>query len=274
MIKTKLYEDIKANLADGFATLLIGPTGSTKTASALMAMRDMVESDHLDEVVVISVSPGLEDIDLITKFVPAADGIRPVRGPLRRAFDMAASGKRVGVLIDEINRGEHTSTNIILTAIDRVHGAYMLNDFTAGEQIVAPLENLVVVATANIGNAYTGTSHLDEALMDRFSAVIYVNYDEELEAKLADGYPFVKQVARAVRAAYANGKVSSPFSTRQLVNWVEALKRVGKKPSKKDIRETAQRTWVYRVVGTDGFGMPIGNELELINGILSEAANG
>jgi len=269
MIKTRLYADVRNNVESGINTILIGPTGSTKTASAALAMRDMIDDGKLDAMHIVQITPGVEDIDLVTKLLlDGKGGVKEIKGPLRLAFDDAAAGKRVGVIIDEINRGEPTTTNILITAIDRVHGAYRLSDFVVGETIVVPLDRLVFVATANIGSAYHGTSRIDEALMDRFGSVIYVDYDLGLEKQLAGEYQFAVEVGRAVRAAYKGGKISAPFSTRQLINWIDAIKSIGKKPSKKQVIEAAHRTWVYRVVGTDGFGLPDSNELQVISGIL------
>ncbi len=271
-IETSLYHEALANAQDGLNTLFFGPTGATKTASVMMAFDRMRRDGELDEVVVITMSPGFEDIDMLTKYIASGGAVEEIVGPLRRAFEMAQQGKRVGVLIDEINRAEPSALNILLTALDQVHGSYVLNDFVAGEQYVANLDRIVFMGTANIGNAYAGVSKLDEALIDRFHAVKYVGYDDDLEAALVKGVPGgsgMLAVARALRQAYASGHLSSPFSTRQLINWIRAVKNSGA-TSKKGIIAAAERTWVYRLVGVDGFGFPVERELELILGALRQ----
>lgn len=248
------------------STFIYGPSGSGKTYAVLSTMKELVAKGKLDEVIKITMSPGVEDVDLITKLVPNPKGGFTERsGYLRRVFELAASEKTVGVLIDEINRATPRATNLVLTAIDPVEGEYVLNDFVRGDVIRVPLENIWWVATANLGGAYTGTSQLDEALLDRFQRTVFWGYDQALEKQITKNHEKALAMAKALRTAYLDGKLKSPFSTRHLSAFVRRLEKGGN-PVK-----VAEETFLYRLVGQDVYGFPDTTEVNLVKVIVKKA---
>ena len=110
--------------------------------------------------------------------------------------------------------------NFILTMLDGVEDDnYVINNHVKDEKIVIPCENLLVFATMNIGSRYTGTSALDEALMDRFSHVRYVDYNLANEAVIIEKAfaPFSKDVTEIVakiREMSAKNDTRMSISTR------------------------------------------------------------
>lgn len=88
-----------------------------------------------------------------------------VDGPITRAWRLAAAGKRVFVLLDEIYRAQKSARQAMLTPLSKRRVGdqefYALNtgrpiiDPVTGvegsEEILAPVENLAIVATTNVG---------------------------------------------------------------------------------------------------------------------------
>jgi len=241
---------------------IYGPTGSGKTKAVLDGMAALVKLGELDVYYKVPMSPGVEDVDLVTRLVPGPGGIEQRRGALRAIYEEAAE-KKVGLLLDEVNRATARALNIILTAIDPVEGQYVLYDFVTDEELVVPLENLFIVATANLGGAYSGTNSMDEALLDRFPRTLYWGYDSKLEKALVKG-PGARNLHKAaatLRDLYRSGELRSPFSTRHLVGWASTL------ASFEDLDhavEAAKDTFVYRLASVDSYGFPDEAEVELI----------
>lgn len=252
--------------------MIYGPTGSGKSRAVLDAFKEMIKRGELDTYFKLTMSPGVEDVDLITKFVPAENGgVTKSRGLLRQAYELASRGKRVGILIDEINRATPRATNLIITAIDPVEGEYLLVDFVEGDEVRVPLENLKVMATANMGASYSGTNRLDEALLDRFQHTIYWGYDNGLEEKIVgEDHSWVLDLAQALRNEYREGNLRSPLSTRHIAGYIEELLAV-KNVTSGTVIKAAMNTFVYRLVGVDPYGFPNREELDLVKNHIAKA---
>ena len=98
-------------------------------------------------------------------------------------------------------------------------------------RIVRPHPSFRLFASMNPSEEgrYSGTKTLNEALLDRFSVVVQMEYlaeQEEIEAVMGQSGNFDREtvarmvhVARDVREAIHNEKVFGSFSTRRVIDW-------------------------------------------------------
>jgi len=290
-------KEIARCLSGGLSVLVYGPTGSGKTYGVVLeCLRNKKVEGTISDIVLIPCSDGMEDYDLLNKPVPVGPKEKAVRlremggeypgvteaslsrlfgdwdraeGPLRRAFRRASSGEKLAVVFDELNRSSKSAMNLILKAMDPVLGYYELVDFTSGQVFRVPLERLLFCATCNIGEGYGQTRDLDWSLVDRFSSVVFMDYDIRLERQILEsegvGSPMAEQmirVAKALRAAYRTGDLSAPLSTRHLKNW-GCLVAGGSDPE-----TVARNLWINRLVAHDRHGFPDENQVRGILEIL------
>lgn len=71
------------------------------------------------------------------------------------------------ILLDEISRAHDDASNILMTVLDE-NQRYLRIDEMPETPTIAVAEGVVFLATANVGNEYTGTRVMDRALLDRF----------------------------------------------------------------------------------------------------------
>lgn len=143
-----------------------------------------------------------------------------VDGPIARAWRLAAAGKKVFVLCDEIYRAQGAARQSMLTPLSKrlIDGKhyYALNTgrpivdpvtgVESSEEILAPVENLAIVATTNVGARFDVNSGC-AAEKERF-AIVHVEVEE---AKL-----------RAVLEAAAKAKGFSVATVDKLIGfWKE-----------------------------------------------------
>lgn len=97
-------------------------------------------------------------------------------GPVTEAFRQAANGNKSILIIDELLRIPQRELNILLTALTPINNQYVLrtgrvlfieNGIAKEEVIKAPIENIFIVATTNIGGSYA-IDDIDPALAERF----------------------------------------------------------------------------------------------------------
>ncbi len=245
--------------------LLYGPTGSGKTHTVL----EVVKEESLPPYQ-INITNGLEDIDLLQKLIPDPENGKwqRIEGELVKAFRHAQKEK-VAILLEEVSRSSKSLRNLLIKAMDKKDNAYTLHDFTSGEYITVPAENIVWIATANLGSSYGDTSELDPALMRRFSLTVFVDYDTKKELEILKrivGEATAKAMvdfARKIRDNYLAGRLPYPMDTGTLVEWAEMTAETG------DPIESAEMVFLYRIVERDSFGYPEKGQLEVIREELS-----
>lgn len=104
-----------------------------------------------------------------------------VDGPVSRAFRLAKRGKRVVLLLDELLRAPQEQLSALLTAFSPTQRgtlklttgrvvAYDEDEVGIEEVIEAPVQNIAIVATTNVGAEYA-VGDLDPALQERFFVV-------------------------------------------------------------------------------------------------------
>jgi len=240
--------------------LIYGPTGSGKTYEVM----EMVKKERLP-LYQINITNGLEDIDLLQKLLPNPEtkGWRRVEGELVKAFKHAKEEKIV-ILLEEVSRSSKSLRNLLIKTMDKKDNSYTLHDFTSGEYITVPAENIVWIGTANLGGSYGDTSELDPALMRRFSLTHFKDYNpaQEIEIlkKMVDEEMAKKMVefAKKVRENYLAGRLPYPLDTGSLVEWAEVTKEI------EDPIGAAELTFLYRIVERDSFGYPESGQLEVL----------
>lgn len=88
-----------------------------------------------------------------------------------------SDGKFQVLLLDEMTRDRFGAANILLPAMDRQR--YLRLDEKEGSPVVRRGEKVSILATANEGMIYTQTERLDEALKQRFDAIIRLDWPPE-----------------------------------------------------------------------------------------------
>lgn len=137
------------------------------------------------------------------------------------------------ILLDEYTRMHPDAGNILMTILDPTQ-RYLRLDEKEGQEVVPLAKGVSFIATANIGNEYTGTRVTDRALDDRFSVIEMDLLDEDEEAKLCKmRFPnaddadirLLTQIAARIRSEYlADGaKLSAMMSTRMTLEAAELI---------------------------------------------------
>lgn len=270
-LSTSFQEDIESG--DMFKmsdrVLLLWPTGSGKTHLYHATAKKMLAEGKADNIEKITITEGFEDLDFLVYILPNPAGwMKYVEREVVTKLREASQGKKMVLCLDELNRGSRSFMNFILTMLDGVEDDnYVINNHVKDEKIVIPCENLLVFATMNIGSKYTGTSALDEALMDRFSHVRYVGYNLVNEEVIIDKAftPLekeVKDIIAKIRELSNTNDVRTSISTRWIKNWANAFINTPK--TKKDLVSTFTDSILYKIVNMDEFGKPNDDDIKLV----------
>ena len=242
----------------GDRVLLFWPTGTGKTYTFLDAVKELKKKGEIEDSYICTITEGMEDIDFLARIVPTETGITYHENSVVTLLREASKGKKVAILLDELNRGSKSFLNLVLKLLDAVDGKfYTLNNFINNEIIQIPIENVLFVATMNLGGKYVGTTALDEALIDRFNFVQEKSYDLEVEKSIIKNFgAFEKQVEKIVEATrnlYKEGEIRSPISTRGIKVWAEKFVKTGK--TEQDLFGTFSKILLHRIVTVDDFGL-------------------
>ena len=87
------------------------------------------------------------------------------------------------ILLDELSRAHDDAANILMTVLDK-NQRYLRIDEMPGTRTIPVADGVVFLATANVGNEYTGARVMDRALLDRFVIVEMDAMDVENEMKV------------------------------------------------------------------------------------------
>jgi MoxR-like ATPase len=133
------------------------------------------------------------------------------------------------VLLDEFSRANHEAANILMTVLD-AEQRYVRLDEEENTRVIKVAPGVCFIATANIGNEFTGTRTIDRAMMDRFAVVPMIPLDLQGEVSvLRNRFPSmnidvitaVASVAVATREELltASPKIDVGLSTRATIQW-------------------------------------------------------
>jgi len=165
--------------------LLEGDKGSGKTYAATMWAKEQA----IDPIF-IGGHEQFESIDFLGHYIQQRDAQLIWKdGALSEAFRKAKSGQKTLLILDEILRVPKRELNILISALSPIDGMYVLrtgralnavDDIAVEEVIKAPVENLWVIGTTNIGDGYE-VETIDEALIDRFKPIRKDTTEDELK---------------------------------------------------------------------------------------------
>lgn len=175
--------------------LVKGGPGSGKTFGARQ------HGKQFDRYIEIGISPDTEACDLLGFPTPVEPWID---GPLTEAFRLAAADKTVCCVMDEILRAKAGARQTLLTPLSKaeINGEYFyrlrtgrsITDPVTGckvsEEILAPCQNLAIIATTNVGGKYDVQTP-DPAEKDRFKPV-HVEVEETKLRRVMDSYVTAK----------------------------------------------------------------------------------
>ncbi len=140
-------------------------------------------------------------------------------------FVRAVSTCGTVVLLDEISRAHRDAFNILLTILD--DQGYIALDEREDTAKVYRADDVVFVATANLGMEYTGADQLDKSLKDRFTVTVALDFpplEKEialLESRCAGlSAPQARRLivpARRQREMARDGEFVEMISTRALL---------------------------------------------------------
>lgn len=268
------FEKVKSSLVPvmgsyklGDRVMLYWPTGTGKTYDFLSHTLAMKAAGTLDEIDIVTITDGMEDMDFLAHILPTWKGIEYKENKVVTLLREASKGKKVAILLDELNRGSKSFLNLILKLLDPVDGkTYTLNNFIKNESIVIPIENVLFFAAMNLGWKYTGTNALDEALLDRFNVVQYKGYNLAVEKDISKSFaPFATQaiaITKEIRQLHKDGEIRVPISTRWVKMWAESFITTWK--TKEELFETFRNTILYRLISVDDSGNPNTEEIAII----------
>ena len=137
------------------------------------------------------------------------------------------------ILLDEFTRMHPDAGNILMTVLDPSQ-RYLRLDEKEGQEVINIAEGVSFIATANIGNEYTGTRVTDRALNDRFSVVEMELLEQEEEARLCKmRFPdtddadidLLTKISEKVRSEYLTDspKISNMMSTRMVLEAADLI---------------------------------------------------
>ncbi len=126
------------------------------------------------------------------------------------------------ILLDEISRA--ADLNILFPVLDSRRYLELDKAESASDRIIHVHKDCMFIATANVGCEYTGTTSLDEALLNRFSLRYKVDYlpaNDEIKLLVKrsgisdDEAGMLVNTANKIRHAWLEGSISHSVSTRE-----------------------------------------------------------
>ena len=221
-VQDKTWNYLVRNILKKKNTLLLGPTGTGKTDIIIRIAKKLnIELNIYDMGAMI---------DPLTDLL----GTHRIKNG-NSVFDYAkfvADVQKPGIiLLDELSRAPLMTNNILFPCLDHRR---TLNIEIAGSTDVRAVKvhpDCVFIATANIGQEYSGTNDIDAALMNRFNALQVEYLPQDIEARILEirtGIELEKankilNVANAIRDSYLKQMISKPISTRETLECAELV---------------------------------------------------
>lgn len=241
------YSMVRDSLDMGDNVFLVGPSGSGKTAMAIHAAKDLkaefIRQNFNGETTVDNLigynEIGIEGGVSVTTWHD---------GELARAARLAASGKKVVYLADEITAGKPEVLFQFHRVLERLTdgGREMEVD---GMMIKIPPEMFSIVATGNSfrsdeSGRFQGSNMMNEAFCNRFTGgVFFVDYPtNESEILQSNGVDqkvseWLVRMAAQIRAKAKDDHIPVVCSTRQLIS-------IGQKSARWGLRKAVEHIYL------------------------------
>jgi len=229
--KSVINKQLNSIMKKGFKKILLyGPTGTGKTYTVIEMLKELKKQKKLDDYLVVTFSSGMEDIDILGKFIPDSGKVIKFQPSELYEFMKKNKDKKVAIVFDEFNRANSRTLNILIPMLDGRNGEVVINNFIKGETVAIPENNVSFLFTANFGASYSGTFSLDEAILNRIDLCVFCDYQKEVEEAIMDELPkdkkkLLKEIVDFFRDAFKQGMIH-PFTTRDLKNSVVLMQSV------------------------------------------------
>jgi MoxR-like ATPase len=129
----------------------------------------------------------------------------PVRGSyFDRAPFLEAIQKPGIIILDEVNRAPSAATNILFPILEGEKSIQIDQALGTEERDVKIHPEMLMIATANIGNEYTGTVQIDPAFKRRFSVIPIDHISKEEECRILSQRTKAKKSDIATIVEFAN----------------------------------------------------------------------
>lgn len=219
--------------------MLTGPHGTGKTETAQQFAAHLGLPFHK-----VSVPLYRDSLAMLGRY--EAENATTVWHPSMLAKAIASGG--LVLLLDEINRANPMVTNSLLGLLDNTRAVFIEET----NHVLQRAPGIFILATANVGAKYSGTTRLDSAQADRFEIKFETNYlskDNETDLLVRKGLDKVVasqlcEFASRVRASYLAGELSEPVTTRQLIGTAEIYRALEQKSVAQAINLTVINTFV------------------------------
>lgn len=279
-ILAKLQTDFETRIEGKVAGGSLPPVSSEAIAKIVTKIPVLLEGEHgwgktrearqfaksiSAPLVMIAGHESVEAADLLGFTVRHGEDWVWKDGRLSQAFRLAAKGGKVVLVIDELRRIPQRQLSVLLTALAPDEGNYYLetgrivqveDGIGTEETLVAPVENLYIIGTTNVGAQYA-VDDMDPALDDRMVKVRRSRDVSQLRAALkveVDKKKFPEKVIDECVAFYeamcklhAQGYVKGTPNPRTLPRAVLLADTLAEVPVQV---ETIMLTWVsYDVDG-------------------------
>lgn len=220
------WEVLMYCMLNGKNVLLTGPSGCGKSELVWTAIKALNKSDSFAAFNMGAMSEPRTSLIGATHF-------DDTRGTWFNESRFVRTIMKEGsvVLLDEITRAERGSFNILLPLLDAQ--GYLALDEAEDAKVIHKAKNVSFVATANVGAEYTGTDELDQALRNRFAAIIDLTFptlDQEIEilkkrtgVQESDAIKLCSLAKRQRDMSIVEGDFRTQISTRMLLEAAEKI---------------------------------------------------